>query len=36
MMMVMTVMAAALHLYETLRENPMACQMLGNSGSVLI
>src|ERR1017187_8594051 len=27
MRMVMTVMAVALHLFETLRENPMACQM---------
>jgi hypothetical protein len=27
MMMVITVMAVALHLIETLRENPMACQM---------
>ena len=27
MMVVMTVMAVALHLYETLREDPMACQM---------
>jgi DNA uptake protein ComE-like DNA-binding protein len=27
MMMVVSVMAVALHLFETLRENPVACQM---------
>jgi hypothetical protein len=29
MMVVMTVMAVALHLFETLRENPVRCQMFG-------